>query len=273
MIYPPDSGILSSLCLRVETADNSWNCSSFCSRKSICKRVGLECLIGAPVDNHDVFFFHCVLSYGLWCFANGTGICIIGWGCVSLFGVTQPTQWIQTMSQCITGYEVPFSSFLGFYHGFTMVLPWFYHGFTMVLLWFYYGFTMVLLWFYYGFTMVLPWFYHGFTMVLPWFYYGFTMVLLWFYYGFTVVLLWFYYGFTMVLPWFYHDDHLTDPRPRFCASLPTFAPSCSSSWKPQRPLCMATPLRSARSAKALKLLKGLDWFKTFREMLEEYFWI
>ena len=124
MIYPPDSGILSSLCLRVETADNSWNCSSFCSRKSICKRVGLECLIGAPVDNHDVFFFHCVLSYGLWCFANGTGICIIGWGCVSLFGVTQPTQWIQTMSQCITGYEVPFSSFLGFYHGFTMVLPW-----------------------------------------------------------------------------------------------------------------------------------------------------
>ena len=131
MIYPPDSGILSSLCLRVETADNSWNCSSFCSRKSICKRVGLECLIGAPVDNHDVFFFHCVLSYGLWCFANGTGICIIGWGCVSLFGVTQPTQWIQTMSQCITGYEVPFSSFLGFYHGFTMVLPWFYHGFTM----------------------------------------------------------------------------------------------------------------------------------------------
>jgi hypothetical protein len=36
-----------------------------------------------------------------------------------LFGVTQPTQWIQTISQCITGYEVPFSSFLGFYHGFT----------------------------------------------------------------------------------------------------------------------------------------------------------
>ena len=60
------------------------------------------------------------------------------------------------MSQCITGYELPFSSFLGFYHGFTMVLPWFYHGFTMVLPWFYHGFTMVLPWFYHGISMPPP---------------------------------------------------------------------------------------------------------------------
>ena len=127
MIYPPDSGILSSLCLRVETADNSWNCSSFCSRKSICKRVGLECLIGAPVDNHDVFFF--IVFYHMDC---GASQMVLGY--VSLDGdvflclvlLNQPNgskQWVNVSLDM----RFLFHPFWGF----TMVLPWFYHGISM----------------------------------------------------------------------------------------------------------------------------------------------